>query len=318
MDARRLMFIAGLIGALSAAAPAAAEDVLKLGVGQRGAWPAISDVGVRAGIFKKHNLALEIIYTAGGGETMQAVISGAVDIGVGIGTSGIMAAYAKGAPLRIIGGNMTGAVDLLWFVKANSPIKTMQDVKGHTFAYGSTGSSTQIVGKALLQEFNIDAKMVPTGNISNSLVAGLSGQVDVGWTGPPIYFDALKKGEIRILATGADAKKYANQTIRILAANLTSLQTKKDQIARYLDAYRETYRWVYSDDPAALKAMAAVLQVTDEVARQTRDLYPKENIDPDRIVGLDGIMADAIEYKFINTPLTDAQLKELVVPIGRK
>ena len=41
----------------------------------------ISAVGERAGIFKKHGLELELLYTKGGGETMQAVISGSVDIG---------------------------------------------------------------------------------------------------------------------------------------------------------------------------------------------------------------------------------------------
>jgi ABC-type nitrate/sulfonate/bicarbonate transport system substrate-binding protein len=45
----------------------------------------VPDVGQRAGIFKKHGLILEILYTNGGGETMQAVISGSVDLGISAG-----------------------------------------------------------------------------------------------------------------------------------------------------------------------------------------------------------------------------------------
>ena len=62
----------------------------------------IPDVGARAGIFKKHGLNLDIVYTNGGGETLQAVISGSVDIGMGAGTSSVLGAFAKGAPIRIL------------------------------------------------------------------------------------------------------------------------------------------------------------------------------------------------------------------------
>src|SRR6266436_3132255 len=81
---------------------AAAEDTLKLTIGQRGVFEnAISEIGQDQGFFKKHDLKLEILYTQGGGETLQAIVSGAVDIGI-VGTLQTMGAYAKGAPLRAI------------------------------------------------------------------------------------------------------------------------------------------------------------------------------------------------------------------------
>ena len=61
---------------LGAAAGASAEDKVKLAIGQRGNWDtSVSEVGQRAGIFKKRGLALEIVYTQGAGETQQAVIA---------------------------------------------------------------------------------------------------------------------------------------------------------------------------------------------------------------------------------------------------
>ena len=90
-----------------------AQDTLKIAAGQRGNWDtSISEVGQRAGIFKKHGLALEILWTQGAGETQQAVISGSVDIGVAPGIMGVLSAYSKGAPVRIIGAETTGASDL--------------------------------------------------------------------------------------------------------------------------------------------------------------------------------------------------------------
>jgi NitT/TauT family transport system substrate-binding protein len=47
-----------------------AQDNLKLAVGQKGNWAtSVAEVGQRAGIFKKHGLTLELLYTQGSGET---------------------------------------------------------------------------------------------------------------------------------------------------------------------------------------------------------------------------------------------------------
>jgi NitT/TauT family transport system substrate-binding protein len=68
-------------------APASAEDLVKVAIGQRGNWDtAVPHLGDKAGIFKKHGIALELLYTSGGGETQQAVISGSVDVGTAAGT----------------------------------------------------------------------------------------------------------------------------------------------------------------------------------------------------------------------------------------
>ena len=92
---------------------ACAQDKLQLAVGQRGGWDtAVAEVGSRAGIFKKHGLDLDILYTQGSGETQQAVISGSVDIGVAAGVMGVLSAYSKGAPVRVIGAEQTGLPDM--------------------------------------------------------------------------------------------------------------------------------------------------------------------------------------------------------------
>ena len=85
------------------ASAASAQDTIKLAVGQRGNWDtSVSEIGQRAGIFKKHGLVLDIVYTQGAGETQQAVISGSVDIGIAAGVMGVLSAYSKGAPVRVI------------------------------------------------------------------------------------------------------------------------------------------------------------------------------------------------------------------------
>src|ERR1700739_2062946 len=119
--------VLALAALVSTTAAATADDVVKLTIGQRGNWDtSITHLGSKAGIFKKHGIELEMIYTSGSGETLQPVIGGAVDAGLAVGTLAAMAAYAKGAPVRIIGAQATGAADY-WYAKASSPIKKLTD-----------------------------------------------------------------------------------------------------------------------------------------------------------------------------------------------
>src|SRR5262245_61203430 len=81
-----------------------AAETLKIASPIRGSWEgAIPELGKQAGIFRKYGLDLDTLYTQGGGETLQVVISGSVDIGLSAGVLGSLGAYGKGAPLRIIG-----------------------------------------------------------------------------------------------------------------------------------------------------------------------------------------------------------------------
>src|SRR5450830_1144026 len=110
----------GLVIPLALAShPAAAEDQLKVAIGQINNWEnQAPTLGQDVGIFKKHGLVLENVGTQGAGETLQAVISGSADIGAGVGSAGIMRAFSKGAPVRILAPMFTGTGDLFWYVRS--------------------------------------------------------------------------------------------------------------------------------------------------------------------------------------------------------
>jgi len=295
------------------AATAQAQDTLKLAIGQRGNWDtSIAEIGTRAGIFKKHGLVLENLYTQGGGETQQAVISGSVDVGVAAGVMGVLSAFSKGAPVRVIGAETTGAQDLFWYVPADSPIKSLKDTDGKTIAYSTNGSSTNGIVSAFVKQYDLKAKPVATGSPSSTLTQVMSKQVDVGWSAPPFGLDQLDQKKIRIVASGNDATIFKGQTVRLLIAHAPSLQAKKPVFERFMKAYRETIDYMYSD-PAALKHYADFVGISEATAKRTRDdFFPKQAIDPDRVVGLDTIVDDAVALKFTATALTKDQLTQLV------
>src|SRR6187551_3683369 len=195
---------AAAIAMATLTAPAAADDLVKMTIGQRGNWDtAVAELGTKAGIFKKHGLTLEMIYTSGSGETLQPVISGSVDLGLAVGTQGAMAAFSKGAPVRIIGAQATGAADY-WYAK-NPAIRTLKDTADKTIAFSSNGSSTHSIVRAFIDEFKLTAKPQPTGNPSATLTAVMTDQVDVGWAAPPFGLKEMEEGKIHLVARATDA-----------------------------------------------------------------------------------------------------------------
>jgi NitT/TauT family transport system substrate-binding protein len=226
------------LAALAASASGAlAQETLKATVGQRGFWDtAPIEIGTKAGIFKKHGIAVEVLYTSGSGETLQPVLTGAVDIGVAVGMAGALGAFVKGAPVRIIGAEATGAADF-WYALASSPIKTLQDTEGKTIAYSTNGSSTHSIVLAFIRQYGLKVKPTATGGSPATLTQVMSGQVDVGWSSPPFGFKELDEGKIRILVRANEVPLVRDTTVRLIVANADALAKRPEAFAKFMRAY---------------------------------------------------------------------------------
>jgi NitT/TauT family transport system substrate-binding protein len=299
---RRIGWVAALFAASLAVMPAALAEQLKLAIGQRGNWDtSVAELGQSAGIFKKHDLELELLYTAGGGETQQAVLSRSVDIGVAAGT------------LRIIGAETTGAAELYWYVPAASPLQSVKDLADKTVAYSTVGSSTDSVGRMAQAQYGVAFRMTATGGLPATFTQVMSGQIDCGWAAAPFGVQALQDGKIRAIFRGSDIKAAQDQTVRSLITHAATFDSKKAAIIRFMQAYRETLDFMYSS-PDVIKTYAAFAGISPVIAQQVRDKYfPKSALNPDRMSGLDAIMADGVRFKFLSASLTPEQIKQVVV-----
>lgn len=310
---------AGVVAAaLAGSAPSLAQDKLRLAIGGRGAWEnAVSEIARTRGIFKKHGLDVEILWTEGTGETMQAAISGSVDLAVAVGTNGVLAAFTKGVPIRVIGSTMTGVDDMFWYAKAGSPIKSGKDMAGRTVAFSSRGASTHAVVLGFRKTFGIDFKEIPLGSPVATMTQAMTGQVEVGWTVVPLGLKELDEGSIQMVARANEVAELRNQSVRLIVVMDKVLAARRDALVRYLRAYREGVDYLYGPD--GVKAYAAYSGVAEKHAATVRDTFTaKASIQPDRFEGLDLMMADAVAFKFMSAPLTPAQIKELVaMPLDR-
>lgn len=305
-------FAAALAVAGWAAGPACAEN-LKVASPIRGSWEgAVPHLGQEQGIFQKYGLTLDILYTAGGGETVQAVISGAVDVGLSAGTLGIFGAFQRGAPVRIIGASSTGSRELFWYVLADSPVQTMREANGKTIAFSTTGSSTNSAVLRFIDEYKLKAQPVATGDATSTFTQVSTGQIDVGWSVAPFQLKPLQEGKVRVIARASDLPTIRSQTIRVQIANANVLAQKRDAIERYIKAYRETVDWMYAD-PVALDRYLKFSGFAEDVVKLTlKEFLPKESLQTEQIAGVDDAMQDALRFKYLSKPLTKEQLAELI------
>jgi NitT/TauT family transport system substrate-binding protein len=286
------------------AIPTFAQDKLKLAIGQIDAWSnQVPTLGI----------ALENFGTQGAGETIQAVISGSADIGIGVGTPGAMRAFAKGGPVRVLAAAYTGVDDIYWFVPVDSPIKGGTDItEKHSIAYSTNGSTSDSVLRALIAHYNLKAQRTATGGPPATLTMTMSGQVDVGWSVAPFGLKELSNKTIRVVMRGNDLPSMRNQTVRVEIVNADVLKQRHDVIVRFMQAYRETLDWMYSD-PEAIKTYATHMRMSESLVQLQRDEFnPKEALNPDRLSDLDLVMQDAIAGKFLEKPLTPEQLAEFI------
>src|SRR6202521_5306151 len=235
IDATRLAGAIALIASLLAASSAArADDQLKVAIGQINNWEnQMPSLGQDAGIFKKYGLTLDNFGTAGAGENMQPIIAGSADIGIGVGVAGVMRVFSKGAPVRVLLPAFTGTGDLYWYVKADSPIKSLNDTTAsNTIAYSTSGSSSNNIVVAFTQELGVKAKPTATGGPPGTFTQVMTGQIDIGWSAPPFGLNEIRDGKIRIVARGSDVPSLHGQTVRVIIVNANALRDKKDAIMR--------------------------------------------------------------------------------------
>ena len=100
--------------------------------------------------------------------------------------------------------------------------------------------------------------------------------------------------------------------MRTIIVNADALKNKEDAILRFVAGYREAVDWMYAD-PKAIDMYAEKMKLDrDLIASLIKEFHPKEALQTDEMKDMAGIQRDAVKLKFIDAPLTQAQLAELI------
>jgi sulfonate transport system substrate-binding protein len=138
------------------------------------------------GHFKAEGLDVELVYTRGGSQAMQALVGGAVDY-AGTSFDVALLAFSKGAKIQRFAS--TGRLPLFALAtapKAVKEIKSVKDLEGRTVAVSALGNADHSLLLYLLKKAGADASKVRFAALGTNLYDALRlGQVDAGMVQEP-------------------------------------------------------------------------------------------------------------------------------------
>jgi NitT/TauT family transport system substrate-binding protein len=261
------------LGSLAFAATASAATSLTVGKAAPNADPIIPvDVGQKLGIFQKHGLDLKIINFTGGSKMATAVAAGSVDIGDGAGTE--MALVAKGVPMIAIC-ETAGPIPFIGVgVPYDSPIHTIDQLKGKKIGYSSAGSLTDWLIKELIRKQNWGphgVTGVAIGNGASNIISAFRAHLidaDVAVTSLFLAMEEKKTGRLLFPVT----RYEGNLASGTLYASNQIVKSNPDAIRAFVAAWIETVDYIRAHKDQAVKIESAVTGFPESVMAKDYDL----------------------------------------------
>lgn len=313
---RRILALAAAAAAFLAG-PALGADKVRLIVSTKVVFETEHAYAAKEnGVFDKYGLDVAMIHGSGGAASLQTVVTGSQDVVFGVGFLSVVGAYAKGAPVRVLGSTKRGAGDLYWYVRSDSPIRKLENLgPDDGLAYSRPGSTTHLATLFLKDRLGLKAKLVSTGGPSGSRTQLMSGQVATGWSVFPLNAGLLREKRIRIVGTGTQASDLEGLTIRVIAANADWLDANRDVARRFIAAMQEGQVISYTSD-GQMRAYAKRWKLNHADLGEMAKFIPLDESTFLPIGKIGMVNELALKYKRIDKLLTDRQLHELVHPLG--
>jgi len=285
------------------AGPAHAEDKIRFGK----AFPTLFqftpvDLGIEKGFFKKRGLEVEIQNFFGDAKQQQAYTAGAVDMGIGGGAG--MGFIAKGSPILAVAEAAGPPLGITLSVWADTPYKTVADLKGQTVTGASVGDQTEWMVRQLsiLQGWGPTGfNYVPLGASEAQIAALKTHQIAAAPLDITTAVSLESQGQARIVVRfGKVIKNYINH---VISARTEMIEKRPDDVKKFLAGWFESvaYLKAHKDESVALASRilkqpeAIVSRVYDESSPMLTDnghFYQK---------GLETIRDSLVEMKILET-----------------
>jgi NitT/TauT family transport system substrate-binding protein len=261
------------------------------------------------GFYKENNVDVDAVFTRGGGENVQAVVSGDAQIGLGTGTLAVISAFVKKAPIKIAAAEITG-MDAFWYVQNSTPMRKMEDLAGKKIAYSRPGSSTHMAALAIADQIKAKglkpAEPVSLGGIPEVYTAVRTGQSDAGWSVAPFQLDLVEKGD--------EITAMREITPRVHFLNNDFAAKNPDAVRGFFRAQQRAldYMFEHKEDTAKIWIRRAEMKYPESAVLKTWDFYNRAAMTLKPIRGLEATIEDGIRNKFLTQPLTQAEIKSLI------
>jgi NitT/TauT family transport system substrate-binding protein len=293
---RRPIFLCTAIAlafATSAAASiASAETTLNVGKAQANADSIITvDVGVEHGFFQKHGLDLKILNFEGGSRIIQALTAGSLDIAVGAGTQ--MSFVVKGAPMKAVCEDTTTLPYFSVGLPYDSPIRSLDELKGKKIGVSTAGSLTDFVAQELTRTkgWGPDGvtRVMVGGGITASTAAFRAHQIDAYIGGTTSFLAEEEKKAGRVLAPVSDF--VGNMASGTIFASNHLMETNPDALRAFLQGWIETTNFILTNKEGTVKSWTKVTGFSEKIMSEEYDIVktmfnPSCRFDPESLANL--------------------------------
>ncbi len=294
-------FVVGLaiaVGSLGLPSVALAQTTLTVGKAAPNADPIIPiNVGDQLGIFKKHGLNLKIVDFTGGSKMATAMAAGSIDIGDGAGTE--MALVAKGVPMTAVC-ESAGPIPFIGIgVPYDSPIKTIDQLKGKKIGFSSAGSLTDWLIRELVRAEKWqpqDVTGVAIGNGAGNIISAFRAHLidaDVGVTSLFLAMEEKQTGRLLFPVT----KYEGNLAAGTVFASNNLIKNNPDAVRAFVAAWIETVDYMRAHKAETVKIESKITGFPESVMAKDYDLtigmFTKDcKFDPESIATLKRSFAD--------------------------
>ena len=224
-----------------------------------------------AGLFKKNNLTVELLYIPGGSVIIQSIMSGDVKV-ANMAPPSAIGAWAKGADLALIA---SGVDQLLETVVTGPNIKRPADLKDKKIGVSRYGSLTDMALREALRHYKLvpdkDVTILQTGGEATRFAALTSGAID----------GAMLSGDKKVLAE----KMGFHVTIDLselpiyypvngVIASKKYLAASRDSARNFLRSWVEGIKIFKTDKELSLKILGKYLKINDrEILEKSYEIY---------------------------------------------
>src|SRR5580704_15071131 len=223
---------------------ASAQTTLRLGKAQANQFAFIpADIGIDAGIFKKHGIDLDISAFAGDAKMTQALTAGSLDVALGGCPS--FAAIAKGAPMKAVGVFSSAPNIIMLVVLKDSPLKTAEDLKGRKVSVSTAGSLTFWLTQQLSRRLgwgDDGIAITPLGASEAQIAALMTHQIDGVTTDSVTVYKFVETGNGRVLVKFGDY--FPDFTTSCIYASNALIESKPDALKAFLAGWFETIAYM--------------------------------------------------------------------------
>jgi NitT/TauT family transport system substrate-binding protein len=219
------------------------------------------------GFFKEAGADISgILSSSGGGTTVRNLLGGNLPYGE-IDLAGTVAAIQQGADLKIISDNVLTVGEFVWATMPNSPIHTLQDLKGKKIGFTNPRSTSQALDILILETVGLkpeEAELVKTGGFGESVVALNVGLIDAAPIADPVW--SKNEGELRIIVKATDALPPLCNVIGV--ATGAAVAEKGDLLKAILRGRRKAVEFMYSNPDEAGMIVAKVYNLEPAIAKK--------------------------------------------------